>query len=238
MGEETKAVEEGAKAVQEVAKTVGKALEITEKAGPFLERVLGPLVDNAVGVVSDRIGYYRLVQFYGLVDKVQKKLADRGVDSPQPVPPKLAVPLLEAATIEDSEVLHDLWSEMLTNFMDPNYAGSRKRAFVTILQDLEPGDVAVLASIYGTVLTKDIDTEQTLFPREAICEALNITAEECEISLLNLMRHGCVMPGVLQAEGASVGGHPLSAYKGTERVKFSALGMEFARACTPPTDDT
>ena len=38
----------------EVAKAKLKALELAEKAGQFLERAFGPLVENAVGIVSDR----------------------------------------------------------------------------------------------------------------------------------------------------------------------------------------
>lgn len=231
--EEAKAVQESAKAVQEVAKTTGKALEIAEKAGPFINQVFGPLVENAVGIVSDRLRYYRLVQLYRLADKTKRQLAERGVSEARPVPPKLAVPLLESATIEDDDTLHDLWACLLANFMDPNYRGSRKRSFVTILQDLEPLDAMVLNLLHQTAVQKQVDIEHTLFPRQGICNTLNISVEDCEISLLNLMRHGCVAPGVMQSEGVTIGKHPISSYKGTEQVKFTALGRDLAQACLP-----
>ncbi len=58
--EEAKAIRDSAKAAQEVAKATRKALELTEKAGPFLERTFGPIVENAAGLLSDRLMYYRL----------------------------------------------------------------------------------------------------------------------------------------------------------------------------------
>ncbi len=154
MEEEAKAVQESARAVQEVAKTTGRALEIAKKAGPFLKRVFGPLVENAVGIASDRLGYYRLTQFYLLLDKTKKLLADRGIGAPRPVPPKLAVPLLEAATIEDDEDLHDLWARLLANAMDPN-APEIRRSFIGILKEFEPNDAKLLAYVYHATCQDD-----------------------------------------------------------------------------------
>lgn len=229
--DEGKAVEESAKAVQEVAKASQKAMELAEKAGPFLGKIFGPLVENAVGIASDRLGYYRLVQFYRLQEKVERELGARGIAAPKPVPPKIAVPLLEAATVEDNEELHTLWAQLLTNFMDPNFEGTRKRALVTILRELEPTDVAVLAAIYNTAVQQQHNIDERLYEREKIAEAVEITQQECELALLNLMRNGCILPGSVQSSGVTIGDHAISSYKGTKMVQLSLLGFEMAKAC-------
>ena len=51
-----------------------------------------------------------------------------------------------------------------------------------------------------------------------------MTADTIDLSLLNLMRLGCVTPGIISG-GVSIGGHKLSSYKGTELVHLSPLGL-------------
>ena len=225
--------DEEAKAVQEVAKATSKALEITEKVGPFLERVFGPLVENAVGVVSDRLRYYRLIRLYDLVHKTERVLAERNIKATRPVPPKLAVPLFGAATVEDDEALHDLWANLLATAMDPN-APQIKRSFIGILDQLEPSDARLLEFFYKTTLGEEAPAFGHLnagglnFYRTEMSARLDMDAEECEISLHNLDRLGCIalaMPGDRRPNERQF------------HITLTALGKALVEACmqAPPT---
>ncbi len=51
---------EEAKAIQEVAKTAGKAIDASQNLGAFAKQVFGDLVVDSVGLVGDKLKYYRL----------------------------------------------------------------------------------------------------------------------------------------------------------------------------------
>ena len=105
--EEAKAVQEAAKALQEVTRT---ARDIGRNAAPFVARVFGPLVENAVGILSGKLAYYRLENFFDLAEKTELLLAKRGVSDPRSVPVPFALPLIEAATMEGNDRMRDRWA--------------------------------------------------------------------------------------------------------------------------------
>lgn len=226
--------DEEAKAVQEVAKASRKALEIAEKAGPFIAGVFGDLVENAVGIVGDQLRYYRLNQFFLLTAKTEKLLAKRNITNPRAVRPKFAIPLIEAATLEDNDDLHSTWARLLANAMDPDGPPIRQ-AFINILRGLDPDDAHTLAFLYQTIfVTKRTDkTLEWTAPGVLFIDArglslrLKIQIEETEIALLNLAREECIhaeyYPSMDEPRSV-VGG-------GAIGIRLTRLGKEFVEAC-------
>src|SRR5436305_2035476 len=108
MSEEAKAVQETAKAVQEVAKAGGKAIDAGEGLGRWLDRVFGEPIAESVGRLwTDRVRASRIANaIYDwerltiLLHNVDKRLRKRGIKTTRAVPPKIAIPLLEKATME------------------------------------------------------------------------------------------------------------------------------------------
>ena len=199
-------MDEEAKAVQEGAKAIHKAIELAEKAGGFLGRVFGPLLEDGVGLVHDRIRFYRITRFYELRDKTEAILAERGVIHPRPVPPKVALPLLEAATREDSDYLHDLWARLLANAMD---AGVKPvtRSFIGILEQFEPNDARLLDFLYRskqgegpTIDPHRLGDGSLAYELAELADAIGMPKEECELSLFNLDRLGCLSVKVTRYE--------------------------------------
>ncbi len=196
--EEAKAVQEVSKAIQDVART---AQEIMRQTGPFVGRVFGPLVENAVGILSDRLAYYRLERFFDLVNKTKDLLERHGVTAPRSVPVPVALPLIEAATIEEDERLHDRWAALLATAMNPARPPV-KRSYVGILRELEPTDAALLDLLYDMAFeaADPVGTTTTgggFFGEvKNYAKRLDVPEEEAELTLFNLSRLECVMLGV------------------------------------------
>ncbi len=227
-------MDEEAKAVQEGAKAVHKALELAEKAGGFLGRVFGPSLEDGVGLVHDRIRFYRITRFYELRDKTEAILAERGVIHPRPVPPKIALPLLEAATREDSDYLHDLWAQLLANAMD---AGAKPvtRSFIGILEQFEPNDARLLEFVYrstheerSTISPHRLGAGSLTYELGELADAMGMPKEDCELSLFNLDRLGCLSVNVTHVEDK-----PDDTYRPIHRffVSLTALGKATVEAC-------
>ena len=72
---------------------------------------------------------WRFKQAVRLVEKVKAICEEAGIE-PKAVPLKTLVPILENASLEEDEVLHDHWAALLAN---ANRFGSLLPAFTDIL---------------------------------------------------------------------------------------------------------
>ena len=187
---------ENAKAVQEIAKATSKGIDALREARPFIEKVFGSLVEDAIGIVSDRLKHYRLTQFHTLQTKTNQRLSELGVEKTLPVPPSIAVPLIEAATITDDEEIQDLWAGLMTSAMDPDFKEEIRPAYISIIKDLSPLDARVLQVVNdGVNSLPDVLTDGQEFPSfdlTKFVEYFDMEHEELEISLQNLARLQCL----------------------------------------------
>lgn len=224
--------DEKAKAVQEVAKASVKAMEIAEKTGPFLERTFGPLLENAVGVISDKLAFYRLDKFYDLKENTEKKLLDRGVSSFRPLPPKFGIPLIEAATLEDDENLHDMWAELLANALDPNKSTNPKRMFVSLLQEMGGLEVSIISFLSTLVDDPFANIMASGHNAKMISKEVAADIEDVAVALLNLFRLGVVSdmrPDTWESLGYPRSG--LRVHDDDAAFILTTLGRAFVAAC-------
>lgn len=121
MSDEIEAIKETAKATQEVAKATGKALETAEKVGSFFSKLTGGTLEQGIGIWEDKLKYKRLENQIILVQKYQEKLKELGIIHPlKKIPLKLAIPLIDAASLEDDGYLQELWTNLIVNSVNNN----------------------------------------------------------------------------------------------------------------------
>jgi len=111
---------ESSKAIQEVAKASGVGIEAARELGKFLDKVFGDFASDVVGVFHDQLKVYRFRKAVELAEGVERKLKDRGVEHPKTARLKVALGILDAATLEDDQRLDEVWSSLLASAMDPN----------------------------------------------------------------------------------------------------------------------
>jgi hypothetical protein len=156
MSDETKAIEETAKAAQELAKTSSKAIDATRDVGGWLNRIFGEAIEHTVGrfwtdrVMASRVeaAIYDYARLKTLLQNTEKKLHKRAINVTRVVPPKIALPLLEQATMEHEDDLHDLWENLLTSALDPS-ADEIKRTYVSVLGEMSAKDAHALRRLYA-----------------------------------------------------------------------------------------
>lgn len=220
---------------QEIAKTAGKAVDLLRDAGPFIDRMFGPLVENGIGIVSDQIRYLRLVLFFNLKDKTEARLAMRGVEVSRPVPPKFALPLIEAATLEEDETLHNRWANLLANAMDPKFDEELHPAFISILKEMSSLDALLLEKIEHEGF-QPTDTLHgsffggNLYALQDLADLSGGSIEETEISLFNMSRLGCLSP-VHSMDGTVQHITAMTSHTGIT-IAVTPLGRALIRACS------
>jgi hypothetical protein len=111
----------------------------------MLKRIAGPLADEigeSLGVVAR---HYRFRLGVKMLQKTQRMLREAGI-TPQAVPPRLFLPILENASIQDDEDLHTRWAALLANAATS--PKSVHPSYIEILKQLDPQDAALLDKLY------------------------------------------------------------------------------------------
>lgn len=222
---EAKAVEETAKAVQEVAKISGQAIEATREAGGFLAKLFGGTLEQAIGIMEDRLRYARWERRCRLLLRARTFAREYGQPEPtRQIPTKILLPLLENGALEQEDELQDVWARMLVNAADADSAAEVRRAYISILADCTSLDIRNLATLYKggrrPVRTAFLPGDgRPLY--EGTSEEQPLSAE-VERSLWNLRRLGLIAPVMTYADGS----------ESMMTVNITALGVGFVEACT------
>lgn len=227
--------EEIAKAIQESAKFGGKGLEIADKAGSFFAKVFKEPIDEISAMITDKLRFIRWKRMVHMADEVNKILEEKHVADTRPVPPKLALPIIEEASLEDDPNLQNLWNHLLANAMNPNFNDELRYSFIEMIKGITGVEARILHEFYE-VLRKEgklrplSEVFQYSLTKEQIMQALRITVDVYAISVNNLMRVQLISPAILKG-GVRMGSEPLTIYKGIDSVTLTPLGIKFVEAC-------
>lgn len=236
----TNEIIETAKATQEVAKATQKGLEVGEKVGGFFAKVLGEPIETAAGILGDKLKFMRWERQVRLVDRVEEINQKKGISGREvPVPPKLAIPIIENASLEENDFLQDLWVKLLSSSQGEDTSGSVRAAFIDIIKQLEVIDVKLLSLIFNSyskavssnVITPNTSPTKVAFPKTEITKILGLNEKVYEDSVDNLMRVRCLCSEVKIIQGIGLGGENPTIDKGYESICITSLGVGFVLAC-------
>ncbi len=106
---------------------------------------VSPLTEY-LGLVGDRVRIHRMMTVRRLIAKAEEQLALEKAEA-NPVPLKIAIPLLEHASQEepDDEFMIDLWTKLLVSATRDDSISPR---FITILSDLNGRQARLLKVIF------------------------------------------------------------------------------------------
>ena len=230
---------ETAKATQEVAKATVKGLEVSEKVGGFFAKVLGEPIETATGILGDKLKFMRWERQVRLIDQVEKINHDRGIEGKEiPVPPKLAIPIIENASLEEDDLLQDLWAKLMSSAQGEESSIVVRSAFIDIIKQLEVIDVQILNAMFDGYV-KAVGREnihngtprRISFSKTSIINALKIPEHVYEDSIDNLMRVRCVCSEIKVMNGMNINGESATIDKGYDSLNLTSLGVRFIIAC-------
>lgn len=216
-------------------------------AGPT--KSLHELILKPVGPIAGEIGeswggwakVWRLKRALRLRAKIEEMLLAHGLP-PRPVPLKLLVPAIDAASVEDDDYLQDMWAALLANAATGNADVGRSGTFVEVLRQLSSHDGRFLAALsedhgqQGLVVASDgrnIIQDCWLESRLHGIYDTSVGGSDFELAVENLMRVGIL--AVDQARfSTGARSNPHSAFHFTERATKSLL-KRAARAADRPS---
>lgn len=228
--------EEIAKAVQSVAKFGDKVLETSQKVGGFFARVFKEPIQEVSGMVTDRLRFVRWRRLVSMSDEVNQILSSRGIEDTRSVPPKLALPILEEASLEEDPKLQDLWNHLLANAMDPKFSGELRYGFIDMIKGITGIEAAIVNMFYKILKEEGHIQDLTTITKyhlkkDQIMTMVEIDGPTYQVSIYNLMRMQCIGPAIITSTGFMMGDEPTTIYKGTDAVVLTPLGVKFVEAC-------
>jgi Abortive infection alpha len=213
MTDEIEAVKETARAVQEVAKTGGKVIDAGRSVGGFLDRVFGRAIEETVGLYwTDKIAakrveaaIYSWERLTSLAHKTMQRLKKKGAVTIRAIPPKVALPLLEYATVEHEDDLHTLWANLLATGLDAREEEIHRK-YVTTLGEMTSGDALVLRAMFEDA-EKDVAKKETKDSSLTYGPGIDGTHKHDSVSVITLKRLGLIDAAYISFKTFEPGGH-------------------------------
>lgn len=205
-----------------------KAMDIAEKAGGFIAPLIKGSLEEGIGIFEDKLKYARWERQVRLMERANQFMEEHGIWVENPIPLKLAIPLLEGASLEDNDDLQDRWAKLIINSVREDGV-ELKRSYIDILERLSPLEAKILDKIYQLPFHEYRHSRIRTFELPERVSVLGegeyreppLVNEEVEIALVNLARLGCI------ASTKTLGGGELFSV-----VNMTLLGHKFYEACT------
>lgn len=119
--------------------TVEKSLEL---AKDFLQKLVGPSVDELGLLFADNVKLWRLKNQITNLNKVERLVQKGNVDIKK-INLKILVPYLEGVSLEDDDDLQNLWANLFTNYIDTQ-KNLTLNVYPNILKQLSTNEVSIL----------------------------------------------------------------------------------------------
>lgn len=197
MDKQTDAVIEVAKATQELAKTAGNGIDLTRGFGGFVAKLIGEPMEVCAGMVSDKLSYMRWERQTRLMTRSDEVINQLGLEGRmQLVQMKLAVRILQEASMEEDDDLQDVWVKLLVNAANPDFKHEISPAFATILSDFGPLEARILQTVndanawpmHGVYINGLPDVAYDEYSARSYKEP----SEEVKVAVWNLVRLNCL----------------------------------------------
>lgn len=186
-----------------------------EAAKEFLSKLVGPAAEEIGLLLQDQVKLYRFKNQLRILAKAEAMLLKAG-STPNAVPFRTLLPILEAAASEDDESLSIKWAALLANSAAKPEDYASHPSFPRILSEIAP----IEARFLDFLLSKGGETDWNLF-RTDLAKRLQVTEADVDQYYGNLFRLGLVR--IASREGVPKG-----------VVQVGPFGKAFLSACTPP----
>jgi Abortive infection alpha len=202
--------------------------------GIFIPRILGAPIRQAVGILTDLLGFARTDLLISYLARTKRRLEESGIEYenlPALDPAKL-IPILESASTVTDESMKDRWEALLANaLVAPD---SVPPSFQTILSQLEPADAKILDYLFAKSTKGAAGGEvagginRYVIEREAGLAEGSFTPARLE----NLARLGLISRPTTATSLPGPGHTPVSI---EDAAELSSFGADFVTACQPPS---
>lgn len=198
--EQAKAAEEAGKAVQEIAKAAVEYQPTVRQVGEFFGRLIAP-VEQAVGIIADHLKYKRLELAIEQEHRISRIMDQRGIKAIRPMPLSVALPLIDAAVIEEDSDLAEMFANLIVSHIDASCEDYLPKQFTQSLKQMTPYEAVILKAM-GKAPPQALNESGIMYTAmlpNAFIDAPSSKdkdppkpSEKLELALASLQQMGCV----------------------------------------------
>lgn len=201
--------------------------ELVEKATDFLGRLVNPPLEELGGLLADHVKFWGFKNQVNLLAKAEKFLEEKGV-SPQQIPLKTIVPLLDDSSLEEDASMQDRWASLLASAADPDFSSILLPSYVDLLKQLSPLEALMLDQMFDKYERTEQEKKASLmFSKERICELFKLPPDQFDLMASNLMRMNLLEPPASHG-GVAIAKFPI-VVRTYELVQLTPLARDFVR---------
>lgn len=189
-----------------------------EAAKKFLSKLAGPAAEEIGLLLQDQVKLYRFKNRMRILAKAEAMLAKAGL-TPNAVPFRTLVPILEYAASEDDESLSTKWAALLANSAAKAESTASHPSFPRILSEIDPGE----AKFLDFLLSSGGEADWNSF-RVGFAEKFQVNRDDVDRYYGNLFRLGLVR--IVSRIGLI-----------KDVIQVGPFGKAFLSACSPPENE-
>lgn len=119
--------------------------DTTSQVTEFLLKVVAAPAEQIAGIAEDWLRLLRYKNLLVIRDKVEVLHKERGVLGKKvPMPPKFAIPIVDAASLEEEESLQDLWARLIAGATDPSSAERLHPGFADAIKSMSVDEALIV----------------------------------------------------------------------------------------------
>lgn len=214
-----------------------KAVEpLSSEAAELLEKLAGPACKELGLLLQENVRLARFRNTVRILDQVREIIAKADI-SPQAVPLRTLVPLLEHASLEDDPDMQLKWASLLANASTDLSETTQYPAFPAILSQLSPKEAKMLDALYELETQMEgqgVKQRRQGILRSAFLTSLKLSEVQYESIAQNLIRLG-----LCHGRGMTLNfidnKDSVFLLRDTSVLAMTPLGIQFVKACRPPT---
>jgi len=126
------------------------ALQVAKQAQEFIAAASGH-PGESLGTILGNITHRRIENATGILSGAHLTLLNIGITAKE-IPLNILHPALEAASLQEDDVLKETWANLLANAADPRQRSKVVPSFPAILKELSPPDAKLAQSLYQSRL--------------------------------------------------------------------------------------
>jgi Abortive infection alpha len=226
------------KAAPELAKGAG-AIAAAVPFTAIVKRMLGPAADELAEMLRDQVRLYRYERQIKCLEKAERMARDAGF-TPQAVPPKILFPLLDGASMEDDDSLHDMWAALLANAASPRGRIVRP-SFISLLKEMAPDEAWLLSGLDDLAVELDRMRDKRYKPAPDVIPRPFLDVPAAVPLMKKLQAKFCKLP---EEDDLMAGARFRACLQGLEEAglvisgefapRLTGRGTAFLFACRPP----
>ncbi len=211
--------------------------KLVEKGLEYADDIIKPPLKEVGGIFTDTVRFWRYRNQLRIAAKAKDLHVEYGL-STKKIPVKTLASLMEYSSLEENEVLQDMWANLLANSTDSNKEFDGHFTLITILKEITFEEAMVLKGMWiqkmQTRFSKNILV--ALKGNKEIADLIPVETDK-RIEKERLLIDNLIRLNLIKFDKPNIGTRPIDKktyISNSTSIMLSTLGEKLIQECSKP----